>query len=179
MVNGSEHHNLVSVDAETGDVVSEYTNLIAFGIYALARNKDDFFFGGDSVYVNLAYQQCGCFQTGSSNPTAWKPYAEGGPVDQFALSADGSIYVAGEFTTIGDDHRPFLAAFNRSGPAMFELPAPDNPTLITFTCDRDQTYVVQGTSDFQTWSSVATNSGRFSVYSSPTNSYQFFRAIKQ
>jgi hypothetical protein len=95
------------------------------------------------------------------------------------LSVDRSIYVAGEFTSIGNDNRPYLAAFNRVGPAIFDLPSRENPQLITFTCDRDETYIVQGSSDFRGWSSLITNSGRFSVFGSPTNSYKFFRALKQ
>lgn len=179
MVNGSNYKNLVSVDASSGTVLNSFTSLDAYGIYALALNDQNLFFGGDSVYLNGAYQAFGCFPNGSQTPTSWNPNAFGGPVDQFALSVDGSIYVAGEFTSIGNDNRPYLAAFNRSGPAIFDAPSRANPQLITFTCDRDERYLIQGSSDLRNWSALATNTGRFSVVAPPNNSYNFFRALKQ
>jgi hypothetical protein len=100
-------------------------------------------------------------------------------VDQFAVSADGSIFVAGEFLHIAGENRPYLAAFNRYPAATLDLPARAHPTSITFNGDPSYSYVIQSSGNLSDWSPVVTNFGHFSFNDSVTNSTKFYRALRQ
>ncbi|MGZ5545578.1 MAG: delta-60 repeat domain-containing protein, partial [Limisphaerales bacterium] len=146
------------------------------GIYALAASRYYFFVGGDSLFFNGDGRELTAFPANSSVTTAWNPGASGGPVDQFALGADGTLFVAGEFTSIAGENRPYLAAFDRSGPPDFDIPNKSTPPVFTLTGNPRQNYIIEASPDFTSWTPVVTNVGRFSFSVTNLSSSLYYRS---
>lgn len=145
-VNATGRGGLAAITADGGQLVTRFWPGLG-SVSALALSRD-----GSTIYAGGSFTRAGTQNrinlaafdvAGTGEPTAWNP-SPNRPVRALALAPDGStLYVGGEFASIGGRTRGGLAAFRvPSGEQIVtDISISANPTVNALVATDDAVYV--------------------------------------
>jgi len=152
LATGGKHRGLTKVDAATGAVDSAFKVKIDASVWTLGLAGSQLFVGGnfssvmDGSGADFPRAKGASVDAASGAVQAWNPSPDAG-IHNLVVSADQStVYVGGDFATIGGKARTRLAAVNLTdGAATSWNPAP--PAMIqkmALSPDGSKIYIVLG-----------------------------------
>lgn len=132
----SRSGNLAAVDATSGAILPWAPSMVGNGVRSIAISQGVLYVGGHIMSVNgSARSHLAAFDAANGALTSWNPGTlngnywgpkYGGQTEIYTVAAGptGSVFVGGEFTTIGGTHRPQAAQISASGQLTSWKPAP-------------------------------------------------------